>query len=308
MIIDTHVHMYPGLEYGLQKLGIDINTKKLPFKKIKSIGLKHRQKWNMLMQDAASNMRKLPQRALPFVEKAHALSTIGNVAICCSKEDLIKSMDENGIDRSIVIAHPPLIPNEFILSECNNNDRLLPVVNIPNTVKDPKKALRDYVDQGAVALKIHAAADGKQNEDNHYRLLLEQANDLKLPVIIHTGCIHIQPAYKNPDMGHAKHFEPWFKEYPNVTFVLAHMNYHYPETAIEYCETYPNVYCDCSWQPAEIIDEALKRIPKKIMFGTDWPLIGSNQTTMVKRTESLLIDEAVKEQFYKQTAQKIFKL
>ncbi len=217
MIIDTHVHMYPGLEYGLQKLGIDINTKKLPFKKIKSIGLKHRQKWNMLMQDAASNMRKLPQRALPFVEKAHALSTIGNVAICCSKEDLIKSMDENGIDRSIVIAHPPLIPNEFILSECNNNDRLLPVVNIPNTVKDPKKALRDYVDQGAVALKIHAAADGKQNEDNHYRLLLEQANDLKLPVIIHTGCIHIQPAYKNPDMGHAKHFEPWFKEYPNVS-------------------------------------------------------------------------------------------
>ncbi len=308
MIIDTHVHMYPGLDYGLQKLGIDFDTQKLPFKKLKSIGLKPRQKWNMMMQDAASNMRKLPQKALPFVEKAHALSTIGNVAICCSKEDLIKSMDENGIDKSIVIAHPPLIPNEFILEECNNNDRLIPVVNIPNTVNEPKKVLRDYVDQGAVALKIHAAADGKQNKDNHYRLLLEQANELKLPVIIHTGCIHIQPAYKDPDMGHAKHFEPWFQEYPNIKFVLAHMNYHYPETAIEFCENYSNVYCDCSWQPAEIIDEALKRIPKKIMFGTDWPLIGSNQTTMVKRTESLLIDEALKEQFYKQTAQKVFKL
>ena len=308
MIIDTHVHMYPDLNYGFQKLGIALDTHKLPFKKIKSIAAGPRQRWNMLMQDAASNMRKLPQKALPFVEKAHALSTLGNVALCCTKQDLLESMKINGIEKAVVIAHPPLIPNEFILNECNNEDSLLPVVNIPESVQNPKEILEEYVSEGAVALKIHAAADGRQVEDKHYRQLLEKANELKLPVIIHTGCIHIQPAYKDPDMGHAKHFVPWFESYPNVNFILAHMNYHSPESAIEYCEDYSNVYCDCSWQPAHIIEEALKRIPTKLMFGTDWPLIGSNQDTMVKRVSSINIESSTKELFYRETAIKIFKL
>ncbi|MCO4753727.1 MAG: amidohydrolase family protein, partial [Bacteriovoracaceae bacterium] len=77
--------------------------------------------------------------------------------------------------------------------------------------------------------------------------------------------------------------------------------------AIEFCENYTNVYCDSSSQPTEIIQEALERIPNKLMFGTDWPLVGSNQTTMVQRSNMLEIDKEVREHFTHKTAEAIFK-
>jgi predicted TIM-barrel fold metal-dependent hydrolase len=55
------------------------------------------------------------------------------------------------------------------------------------------------------------------------------------------------------------------------------MNFNSPQTAIDLAIQFPNVCVDTSWQPAEVIGEAVHRAgARKVLFGTDWPLAGAN--------------------------------
>lgn len=304
MIIDTHVHIYPQLK---DKLGPTAKILKAP-KLLKNMAAKRQEKLNKLLQTAQSKIRELPKEVVALADGVHGAASAPGFLLNSSKDDLLESMDKNGIDKAIVIAHPPLVSNDFVLKTCADEPRLYPVVNIPKGDANPGALLKQYIAQGALALKIHAAADGFETQDPHYLALLKTANELELPVIIHTGCIHIKPFYKNPEMGHAERFESWFGAFPKVSFVLAHMNYHYPDKAIAYCQKHQNVFCDISWQPSEVIAEALEKIPDKVMFGTDWPIVGSNQETMLERTAKANGSPLAIDALMRKNAQKVFKL
>src|SRR5262249_16081093 len=82
---------------------------------------------------------------------------------------------------------------------------------------------------------------------------------------------------KDPQQGHAERFAPWFSAYPKQRFVLAHMNFHDPQISLDLADQYDNLWVDTSWQPAEVIGEAARRIAShRILFATDWPFGGSN--------------------------------
>src|SRR5262249_55470294 len=148
----------------------------------------------------------------------------------------------------------------------------------------PAQALKSCAKKGARLLKIHPAADGEGPDSPRYRAMLEVAESLNLPVIIHTGCMHSRVLYRDPEMGKAERFAPWFEAYPQTSFILAHMNFHEPETAIDLAEKYANVFVDTSWQPTEVIAEAVRRMgARKILFATDWPFIGNNLSIGVDR-------------------------
>ena len=55
------------------------------------------------------------------------------------------------------------------------------------------------------------------------------------------------------------------------------MNFHEPSVALDLVEKHPNVFVDTSWQPAEVIGEAVRRVgAERVLFGTDWPFVGNN--------------------------------
>lgn len=290
MIIDTHTHIYPELFKIPDKLKMpaDIATP---------------------LQFLNSNIRKLPKKWIPLAEKAHSFASLSTALTRSTYQDLKLSMQENNIDLSLAIAHPPFISNEFLLDLAQNDPQIKVIVNIPKMPKkELLKKLDHYLQLGAIGLKIHAAADGLSQSESHYHNLLSYANEAKLSVIIHTGCINIQPFYKDPEMGHAQKFKYWFEKYPNINFILAHMNYHWPLIAIDYCANYENAYCDISWQPTEIIQKAMDKISDKVMFGSDWPLVGNNQKVMLKRAQGAKLDSAQSKKLMFENALKVFKL
>jgi predicted TIM-barrel fold metal-dependent hydrolase len=174
-----------------------------------------------------------------------------------------------------------------VLEVCRDHaERLVPVVNVARGTDSPGRKLEDYLEQGARALKIHAAADGEGPDSPRYRELLEVARARKLPVILHTGCIHNRLFYKQPDFGRVEAFAPWFEAYAEIPFVLAHMNFHEPQKAIELGELHANVMVDTSWQPPEMIGEAIHRLgARRVLFGSDWPFVGGNLAIGKKRIE-----------------------
>ncbi len=221
--------------------------------------------------------RLLPEGARKKVDQVGTLVPLANLLVESSIDDLRDEMRAAGVDQALVIAHPPYITNEFVLDAAALHLNLHAAVNIPVGTEEPGKRLRDYVTRGARVLKIHTAADGEGVNSPRYRELLETAGELKLPVVLHTGCLHSHFFSKDANLSRAEVFRPWFKQHSEIRFILAHMNYHEPDVALELAEDFENVSVDTSWQPVEIIGEAVRRAgAERVLFGTDWPIMGNN--------------------------------
>ena len=231
------------------------------------------------VHSAQTILRHLPEIARNQLDELSSLLPLPGLLLESSADDLREAMEDAGVDYSLVIAAPPVMENDFVMEVCQKNAKLIPVVNIPKGTPKPGQILKRYIEKGAKVLKLHPASDGEGVDSARYRALIRSASDLGIPIILHTGCLHARFFYKDPDQGHAERFSKWYETYPNTQFILAHMNFHNPGVALDICEEFGNVWVDTSWQPAEVIGEAVRRIgPERILFGSDWPFIGNNMT------------------------------
>jgi predicted TIM-barrel fold metal-dependent hydrolase len=276
MIIDSHAHVLPGAIPSFLEA-----PRHLARFWLKPLAAS--------MHQAQTLMRHLPIRVREGLDELGGLAPLPGLLLESTVTDLIQRLDENHIDRVLVISAPPIASNDFVFEAHSRDPRILPVVNIPKGTLDVEEALKSARARGAVALKIHGAADGEGPESLRYQALVATADELGLPVIIHTGCMHSHVLYRSPEFGRAEAFEPWFKRHPNVRFVLAHMNLHEPLIAMDLMERYPNVYADTSWQPAETIGEAVRRVgAERVLLGTDWPFVGDNYRVSLARIDDAM--------------------
>ncbi len=271
LIVDFNSHVFPALFKGFEIIPID---------KVNRFRESARQ-WlrpiSNSIHGSQTMLRYLPQFARDQLDGLSAILPLPGLMVESTPGDLFSAMDAAQVDYSVVIAQQPWVPNDFILELAAEHPRLIPVVNIPKGTAKPGQALKAYVQKGARALKIHPSMDNEDVNSPRYRALLRAADDLALPVIVHTGCIHSKLLYRNPRQGKAENFVKWYESFPQVRFVLAHMNFHEPNIALDLCEEFSNLYVDTSWQPTEVIAEATRRIgADRVLFGTDWPFVGNN--------------------------------
>lgn len=231
-------------------------------------------------------MRHLPEPVRTRLDQVGGLAPLPTLLIESSAPDLLDEMDEAEVRYAVVVAHPPYAPSEFVLEVCALNSRLIPAVNIPPGTSRPGLMLKKFAEKGVKILKIHPAADGEGPDSARYRALLKTAADHGMIVILHTGCLYTHVLFKDPDQGHAERYSGWFEKYPQTQFVLAHMNFHDPHIALDLCEEYPNLFVDTSWQPSEVIGEAVRRIgASRILFASDWPIVGNNFNIAKRRID-----------------------
>jgi predicted TIM-barrel fold metal-dependent hydrolase len=274
-IIDIHAHAFPAIEPVVNALN--------PVRR-------HARSWmrplTQSFHKTQTLLRHLPEPIRQGLDQVAGLAPMAGLLVESTVDDLLEAMEDNEVDQALLIAHPPVISNEFVMEACAQDPRLIPVVNIPKDTARPKMALTNFAKKGARALKIHTASDGEGVDSPHYRDLLETAADLGLFVILHTGCLHSHVFFKKPELSHAELFTPWFEEFKDLTFILAHMNFHEPQVAMNLVMEHANVHVDTSWQPAETIAEAVRRVGSdRVLFGSDWPLVGNNISVGLQRIE-----------------------
>lgn len=281
-IIDFHAHVFPD------RLGHMMPTRTLgAFHGLRKKVREWYRPVSGSFHKVQTLLRYLPSPVRKGLDELSGLAPLPGLIFESTPGDLLEGMNDSQINGAMVIAHPPMIPNEFVLEMAQDHpDRFYPVVFIPSGTSRPGQALKRLAQHGAKALKIHPAADGEGVDSPRYRALLRAAADLGLPVILHTGCMNAHVFYRDPDQGRAERFAPWFENYKSLRFILAHMNYHQPQVALDLMEEHPNVYTDTSWQPAELIGEAVRRVgAKRILFGTDWPFVGNNFKICMSRIQ-----------------------
>jgi len=289
-VVDTHVHVFTGI-FGKWVP----NLSRGPFSKVfaeEPIQNLKRQARNWTKPVSGSIhhvqtlLRYLPQSVRVQLDPLAGTVPLPRLLIESTPLDLKEAMLEAQVDYAWLIAHPPFISNETVMELCADNSNWIPIVNIHKKTPKPGQALRRYAEKGARALKIHAAADGEGPDSPRYRALIRAASDLGLPVILHTGCMNCRPFCQDPSQGLAERFSKWYETYSKTQFILAHMNFHDPNTALDLCEEFPNLWVDTSWQPTEIIGEAVRRMgADRVLFGSDWPFVGNNMMVGRKRVQ-----------------------
>lgn len=317
-IIDSHVHVLPD---SLAKLMTRLPHSEMVSQfvspeRIASVRKKVRN-WlrpvSATLHHAQTMSRHLPEPVRRTLDEVSGLVPLPSLFVESTPGDLLDSMAEAKVDYSVVIAHPPYAPTEWALEVCQENPTLIPVVYLEAGTERPGQKLKKYVERGARAVKIHPAADGEGVDSPRYRAIIKAADGLGLPVIVHTGCIHSHLLYKDPEQGHAQRFTEWYSTYKNVTFILAHMNYHAPLVALDLAEEFPNLLLETSWQPAEMVAEAVRRVgATRVLYGSDWPFVGQNQAIGIGRVRDCIDSGFLKEEDSRkvlgQNAARVFKI
>lgn len=292
MRIDTHVHIFPDLRYQATRLGSRaeklVDTVAPAFEMAGQLRRKlaHRfggsSKPSMTVEKTARLHAKGPHALVGGLESV--MSVVGTPAMLAGAgtiDRLLASMDRFEIDRSVVIAGPPVAPNLWVIEECQRVDdtRLIPVACLPDLPRTERSMMawqREFealADAGAAGFKIHNNVEGLDPEHPAFRALFEVAQARNRFVILHTGCFHVF-FYKNKHGTEPAHFEQYFRDYPDVRVCLAHMNRAHPERAWEVMLRHPSVYADTSWQPADAIARAVATVgADRLLLGSDWPLL-----------------------------------
>jgi predicted TIM-barrel fold metal-dependent hydrolase len=262
-MIDTHAHACRSLPEPLGRLAARVPVVGLPLD----------------IERVAAVRRFAPPSLHAAMEMTLSLGMVPQVLLRGTLDHLRASMDRFGIAKTVVIAGPPVAPNEWLIEEARRDPagRIIPVAVLPSVRSEREQ---DWIDAweslaraGARGFKIHPNLDAQPATHPAYRALFTVAKTYGRFVILHTGCFHVL-GYRNQRPADAREFTALFADFPTVRVCLAHMNRDRPEGAWELMARHLQLYTDTSWQPAEAIARALSHADEeRILLGSDWPLL-----------------------------------
>jgi predicted TIM-barrel fold metal-dependent hydrolase len=179
-----------------------------------------------------------------------------------------------------------------------NPARFHPVANINPHLHYPVKAeLARQAGLGAIACKIHPVHGGFEPADRMLYPAYSWCEERGMPVIVHCGTSTFAGsvnAFGAPEL-----LDPVFRDFPDLTVVLAHGGRGWWYDQAEFLTLMrPNVWIEVSGLPparlADYFGKALARLAPKMVFCTDWPGVPGVQRN-ARALEKVLVDSGASE-------------
>lgn len=183
-------------------------------------------------------------------------------------QNLIKSMDQNGIDRAVVFPFGSGLRKQEAMAEAirPHADRLIPLGFVNPKDEDAADQLLYCLDTlGFRGMKLHPwFGDFRLDDIELLRPVMEILNDRKLYTVIHCT--------SDDDRMHPLMFERLGREFPDVIIQMAHMGEVMAgEYAVAVAKRVPNVYLDTSITSFKAVREVMEECPDKVFMGCDYP-------------------------------------
>lgn len=178
--------------------------------------------------------------------------------------------------------------------------------NPMGAVRQLRHAVRDL---GCVALRIVPWLWGLPPDDRRYYPLLAECCELDIPFctqVGHTGPLcSSEPGRPIPYLDHVA------LEFPELRIVAGHIGFPWVNEMISLALKYPNVYIDTSAYaakrfPAEFVSYMRSAGRKKVMFGTNYPMLTPRQC--LNDLPSLGLDQDTTKLFLSGNARSVFRL
>lgn len=197
-----------------------------------------------------------------------------------SEDELLRQMDEAGIDRSILFAvDAPIVyaSNEYVHAVCRRHpDRLLGFASVrpqaPDAVETFERAVQGL---GMRGLKLHPPLQDFYPNDEAVYPLYEKAVALDVPVVFHVGTTPFGSLCRL-DQANPLLLDEVAVAFPEMRILLTHLGTLWHQVALMVVEKNPNVFIDTAAYLYEIREimtpETVARVgADRFIFGTDYP-------------------------------------
>ena len=179
----------------------------------------------------------------------------------------------------------PVSNEEVAELAAENSDVMIPFASIDPArgaegIREARRLIEHY---GVRGFKFHPQFQEFFPNDRAAYPLYEVIAEAKLPALFHTGHSGMGTGLPGGGGIRLKYGNPMdvddvAVDFPTMPIVLAHPSWPWQDEALSICLHKPQVYIDLSgWSPKyfppQLIQYANTQLKKKVLFGTDYPLI-----------------------------------
>lgn len=189
-------------------------------------------------------------------------------------------LTEQGVDYACVLAElshvtTGICTNEQVRDFCRGRKRLIPFCDVnPHLFTRPGEELRrKVVEEGFRGVKLYPTYQHYYLNDPRMYPLYQAAQELRIPVLIHTGSSVFTGARLK--YGDPLALDDVAVDFPELNLVMAHSGRGlWYDRAFFLSKLHKNVYMEISGLPPAKLMTYFPELPRntgKIVFGSDWP-------------------------------------
>jgi hypothetical protein len=231
-------------------------------------------------------------------------------------EMTIAAMDAAGVNIGLASAwYAPegdLISNDEVHGFVQSYpDRLVGIAsaNIARPMEAVKEVRRCVRDLGFKGVRIIPWLWGLPPDDRRYYPVYAECVELGVPFCLQTG--HTGPLRPSEPGRPIPYLDNVALEFPELKIVAGHIGYPWTAEMISLARKYENVFIDTSAYtaqryPAELVEYMKSGGRKKVLFGTNYPMIMPGKC--LEGLDNLGLDDEAKEMFLCQNAARVFGL
>ncbi len=264
--------------------------------------------------------KEVAQRTIALFEERTGTKLIYDF----SPEKLIEIMTAV-VDKALmfnVVLKPDIVPksSDWVAQKVKENPgrlvgMLAPHPDFQGLDKELERCVKEL---GFVGVKMNGSLHRFFPNDARMRPLYRKAEELGVPVLVHTGRNVENFKVKEFDRSEQQYSEPasWrpvLEAFPKMTVVLAHMAgaIDFWDDALRLMDDFPGAYADLSMCLEALPDEKIVRFirtvgAERVMYGSDYP--GFNSVSEIERIRKLDISEEDKKQILGENAARVFRL
>jgi uncharacterized protein len=231
-------------------------------------------------------------------------------------EITLSAMDQGQVGKGLICAWGSpqgfLISNEDVYSAVQQfPDRLVGIASVNlfrpmEAVRELRHCVKDF---GFKGLRIVQWLWNLPPTDRRYYPLYAECIELDIPVCLQVG--HTGPLCPSEPGRPIPYIDEVALDFPELRIVCGHIGYPWTTEMIAVATKHMNVFIDTSAYtakryPVELLDYMKKNGRKKVLFGTNYPMI--THAKCLESLDELISDGEIKELFLFRNAQRIFKM
>lgn len=231
-------------------------------------------------------------------------------------EATIVAMDQGHVQKGLICSwwgpQGPLISNEEVavtVSRFPNRFIGIASVNLYKPMEAVRELRRCINDLGFKGLRIVQWFWNLPPTDRRYYPIYAESVELDVPVCLQVG--HTGPLCPSEPGRPIPYIDQVALDFPELKIVCGHIGYPWTTEMIAVSTKHPNVFIDTSAYtanrfPKELVEYLKTNGRKKVLFGTNYPMITSAKC--LEDLDELKLGEEVEEMFLYGNAKQVFKI
>lgn len=188
------------------------------------------------------------------------------------------------VDAEAHLGHPPLSNEDIADGASRNNDVLIPFGSVDPRRLDAVERVRRLVgDHGVRGFKFHPTVQGFDPSDERFFPVFAAIQDAGVPALFHTGQTGIGAGLPGGrglllELSNPMRLDRVAAEHPDLQIIMAHPSVPWQDEALAVATHKHNTWIDLSgWSPkyfpAELVRYANSILKRRVLFGSDFPLL-----------------------------------